>query len=187
MGHYRARDLLLAPSLISLTRLPLAIAFVVVAPEPIPSVVVMLVAAVTDMLDGVVARRFNLATPTGAVVDGALDKAFTAVVVGTLIAEHELSILEACLIFVREVAELPLVVWWALHHRQRRARAEDPRANYAGKLATVLQFVCIVLLLGHSAWFPASLLITAGAGAIAAVLYWVREVGAARGRRLVDS
>ncbi len=39
--------------------------------------------------------------------------------------------------------ELPLVAWWALHEDGRRARAEDPRANWVGKAATVCQFLAI--------------------------------------------
>ena len=55
MGLYRARDLLLAPSLLSLMRLPLAVAFVVTVRQPPAAFAVLALAAATDVLDGYLA------------------------------------------------------------------------------------------------------------------------------------
>jgi CDP-diacylglycerol--glycerol-3-phosphate 3-phosphatidyltransferase/cardiolipin synthase len=176
VGRYRARDLLLAPNLLSLARVPLAAAFVGRAHRPPWALAVLMLAGVTDVLDGYLARRLGQATPTGAVVDGVLDKVFAATVIGSLIAQGHLSWLQAGLLVVREVAELPLVVWWALHEDSRCARADDPRANWVGKGATVCQFAAIgtLLLRGQASTFWLSL---AGVvGAASAVAYWRREL-----------
>jgi phosphatidylglycerophosphate synthase len=55
------------------------------------------------MLDGYFARRLNQATPTGAVVDGVLDKLFAAVVVGALLAQGQRSAFAALLLATREL------------------------------------------------------------------------------------
>lgn len=178
MGRYRARDLLLAPSLLSFARIPLAAAFLWLAQRPSWALGVLLLAGITDVLDGHLARRLGQATPTGAVVDGVLDKVFAAVVIGGLIAQGRLPWLAAALLATRELGELPLVAWWALHEDGRRARAEDPRANWLGKIATVCQFLAIaaVLIQGKPSYFWLAL--TAIMGAASAVAYWRRELGA---------
>jgi phosphatidylglycerophosphate synthase len=183
MGRYRARDLLLVPSLLSYLRIPLAAAFVLLLQHPRLALGVLLLAGVTDVLDGYFARRLNQATPTGAVVDGVLDKLFAGVVVGALVVQGHLSSFAAVLLATRELGELPLVVWWAVHDDQRRSRAEDPRANWLGKAATVFQFMAITALLlhGQAPWFW--LVLTAVAGATAAVVYWQRELCAGEARR----
>jgi phosphatidylglycerophosphate synthase len=178
MGRYRARDLLLPPSLLSFARIPLAAAFVVLDHRPSWALGILLLAAITDVLDGFVARRLGLATPTGAVVDGVLDKVFAAIVIGGLIAQGRLPWAAAGLLATRELGELPLVAWWALHEDGRRARAEDPRANWAGKAATVCQFVAIAALLVRGEPSYLWLVITAVMGAASAVAYWRRELRA---------
>jgi phosphatidylglycerophosphate synthase len=82
MGAYRARDLLRVPSLLSLARLPLAAAFVLLVDRPPVLVLVLVAAGVTDVLDGWYARRFDQVTATGAVVDPITDKLFVLTVVG---------------------------------------------------------------------------------------------------------
>jgi cardiolipin synthase (CMP-forming) len=183
VGRYRARDLLLAPSLLSFARVPLAAAFVGSAHHPLLALGVLLIAGITDMLDGYLARRLGQATATGAVVDGVLDKVFAAVVIGALILQGRVPWPAAALLATRELGELPLVAWWAMHEDGRRARAQDPRANWLGKAATVCQFVAIAALLirGEPSYFW--LAVTAIMGLASAVGYWRRELRAAGARR----
>jgi cardiolipin synthase len=178
VGRYRARDLLLPPSLLSFARIPLAAAFVGLAHQPSQALGVLVIAGITDVLDGYLARRLGQATPTGAVVDGVLDKLFAAVVIGGLILQGRLPWLAAALLATREIGELPLVAWWAMHEDGRRARAADPRANWLGKAATVCQFLAIAALLirGEPPYFWLAL--TAITGVASAVAYWRRELRA---------
>ena len=177
MGRYRARDLLLLPSLVSFLRLPLAVLFVYLVNRPNWALATLVAAALTDVVDGYLARRLNQATATGAVVDGVFDKGFTAIVIATLVVTGPLTWQEALLLGTRELGELPLVIWWTLHHDRRQARAEDPRANWLGKLVTVLQFVSIACILQRSALEQAALVATGIAGVVAAAIYWKREAG----------
>jgi cardiolipin synthase (CMP-forming) len=176
MGRYRVRDLLLPPSLLSFSRIPLAAAFVVLSEHPILALGTLLLAGITDVLDGYWARRYGQATPTGAVVDGVLDKLFVAVVVAALVLRGQLPVSGAVLLATRELGELPLIVWWAAHDGKRRARAEDPRANWLGKVATVFQFLAIAALLirGQTPWIWLAL--SAAIGLASAVAYWRREL-----------
>jgi phosphatidylglycerophosphate synthase len=176
MGHYRTKDLLLPPSLISFLRAPLAAFFPFVIDSPYLALAVVAIAGGSDVLDGFIARRFNQATPAGAVVDGVTDKLFAASVVATLFFAGRLDLVGVTLLGMRELGEAPLVLWWAVSRPRRKAKAEAPKANALGKAATVLQFVAVgAALLAHpSTW---TLLYATGAfGLIAAISYWRREL-----------
>lgn len=172
MGVYRARDLLLPPSLISFVRVPLAIAFPFVHGEPLAALAVLVASALSDIADGWWARRYEQATATGAVVDPITDKIFVLTVAVTLVRAGDLSLLSVVLLSTREIGELPLVVWLSLDRAARKRRKEDPKANAPGKLATTLQFLAVIAALFHSAWTPVLVGVTAVVGTIAAVVYW---------------
>lgn len=176
MGRYRASDLLLPPSLLSMARVPLAVAFILWLNDPWIELAVLALAGATDVADGWWARRFGQVTATGAVVDPITDKLFVLTVVAALIATERLSAWSFALLATREIGELPLVLWWALSHRKRRARAEQPMANLPGKAATVLQFATVAHALFHGRFTDELLWSTAVAGALAAVSYWVRDL-----------
>lgn len=177
MGQYRLKHAFLVPSLVSWLRLPLAALFVVAAESARLALVVLVVAAATDMVDGWYARRFRQATATGAVIDGVTDKAFMATVVVTLIVQDRVSLLGALQLATRELGELPLVIWWALHHDRRQARAEDPKANAIGKLCTIFQFAAVTGALMGANWRHLALGASAFMGCLAAWKYWQRELG----------
>lgn len=176
MGVYRARDLLLPPSCISFLRLPLAAAFPFVHDRPWWALGVLLASGLSDVVDGWWARRFHQATATGAVVDPITDKVFVLTVAVTLVYAGALSPLSVLLLSTREIGELPLVVWLALSPEARRRRKEHAKANAAGKAATALQFAAVIAALFH--WRGTDVLVgvTAAAGVLAAVTYWVGAV-----------
>lgn len=177
MGQYRLRHAFLVPSLVSWLRLPLAALFVLAADSAGLALALLIVAAATDMVDGWYARRFRQATATGAVIDGLTDKAFMATVVVTLIAHDKVSWLGALQLATRELGELPLVLWWALHRDRRQARAEDPKANAIGKLCTIFQFAAVTGALTAASWQHLALGASALMGCLAAWKYWQRELG----------
>jgi phosphatidylglycerophosphate synthase len=147
---------------------------------PWAAFLVLVLASFSDVLDGWYARRHKQVTPTGAVVDPVTDKLFVLSVVVTLWFHHRLSLLGVLLLSTREVGELPLVFWFIVSHRARRVRATKASANAPGKAVTTLQFLTIVAALFHMPIFEALLYGTAGAGVIAALAYWIREVSAVR-------
>ena len=136
---------------------------------------VLALAAGTDIVDGYIARRYGLATPTGAVIDGVTDKLFVGVVLTTLLLTNTMSVTELVLLGTRELGELPLLVWVAASAKARRRKVED-QANVFGKAATVLQFSAIVAMLVHSPMRAVLVGLTVLVGAGAAISYWHRIV-----------
>lgn len=172
---YRARDLLLVPNLLSAARIPLAVAFPFVARHPSAAVAVLCAAALTDVLDGWLARRWNQATPTGALVDGIADKVFGVSVLVSLVAYGLLAAPFAVLLATRELGELPLALR-VLSRRDPGLATVDRRANLLGKLATTLELAVVLAVVIGIAHVIPLVVLTALVGAAAAISYWHREI-----------
>ena len=109
-------------------------------------------------------------------LDPVTDKVFVTTVAASLVVGGYLSILDVVLLSTREIGEIPLVVWLAVNRDARSRRADHPKANLPGKLATALQFgvaTAALFRMPHLAWVIDA---TAGVGVLAAASYWAREM-----------
>ncbi len=172
-------DLVRPPGLLSLSRLPLAVAFVPAAGRPPWAIATLAAAGISDVLDGWVARRLHQESADGAVLDGVMDKVFAATVLVTLIARGAFSPEEVFALGAREIGEAPLVARAML---RGDLRAGEHGANALGKVTTVLQFTSAVLVLMNARPRGAFIAATGVFGALAAVSYWKRELRRAGGR-----
>lgn len=173
MVSYSLRDAVRLPGLVSLLRLPLALTFPLVARSPALAITWLAAAAATDVADGMIARGLHEDTPTGAALDPLMDKVFVLGVGITLLANGTLHAPEALLVAVRDLAELPLATMIAARHGITR---RERKANPFGKLATVLQFVTIGVVLLDGPLRKEAIFATALAGAVAAISYWRSEL-----------
>lgn len=179
MGQYKLRDAFSLPGLISLTRVPLALSFWFTV-DPWSKVAIMSAAGLSDVLDGWIARRTNTATATGAALDPVTDKLFVTTVVVSLIRDHLLPWWAILVLSIRDLAELPLVGRFVLSREARRRRAEYPKANVGGKLATAAQFVAVTAAMLGSPHTLTLLVVAGVVGTFAAVGYWQSELAATR-------
>jgi phosphatidylglycerophosphate synthase len=175
VGQYRARDVVSIPGLLSLTRIPLAVAFVFVG-EPWGRVAIVAASGLSDLLDGWYARRFGCATPTGAALDPVTDKLFITTVVLTLSFEGAMPWWAVIVLSLRDLAELPLVAKFVVSRAARRARADHPKANLGGKVATFAQFATVAAAMFHYEHTQVLLGVAGVLGVVAAVGYW-RQYG----------
>lgn len=106
--------------------------------------VVFLLAAVTDYLDGLLARHLEQTTPFGAFLDPVADKLVVAVALVLLVEAYASAILAipALVIVGREIVVSALREWMA-HFSEMRGLA----VSLLGKVKTVLQMMAITLLL----------------------------------------
>lgn len=137
------------PNILTLLRIGLIPVFVVLFYLPVPwarlaCAVVFTVAAVTDWLDGYLARRWGQTSPLGAFLDPVADKLMVAVVLVLLVQAdpRPLLALPAAVIIGREITVSALREWMA----EVGARAQVA-VSMAGKLKTTMQMIAIVLLL----------------------------------------
>jgi cardiolipin synthase (CMP-forming) len=176
MPTYRAADLARLPNLISLLRIPLAVAFPLVAKRPAAALVVLSAAGVTDVLDGWLARRRGETTAMGAVVDPIADKVFAITVMGTLLHQRKLPRWGVVALLTREILEVPLVLWVMADPDARKARRTEARANVPGKLATAVQFGAVMSAIALPRVARRVLLLAGIAGVAAGLSYWKREL-----------
>ena len=107
---------------------------------------VFAIAAITDWLDGYLARKLQQSTPFGAFLDPVADKLMVAVALVLLVEEHSnlWLTLPAAIIIGREIVVSALREWMA----ELGARAQVAVSNL-GKWKTAAQMVALIILLAN--------------------------------------
>ena len=139
----RAAELRSVPNLLSISRLALAVAFVVARGADTRIVLVML-ALTTDYLDGWIARQFGPMTRAGALLDPIADRVFVLVAVSVFLFEAELTTLEYFIMISRDVMT---AVGFLVARIMPSLRAVAFQARLPGKLVTTLQLATFVAIL----------------------------------------
>ncbi len=163
----RHTSYLTAPNLVSGSRVALAVAFVAVEAAPV-RVALLLVASFSDFLDGWLARRAELTSRFGALLDPVADRLFVMAVVFTFVAEGHLSAWHASALLFRDVLSL---IGWIVARNVRWLRAIPFRARKAGKLVTALQFLALLSVLLAPSLVNALVLAAFVVGVVATVDY----------------
>jgi CDP-diacylglycerol---glycerol-3-phosphate 3-phosphatidyltransferase len=98
---------------------------------------VFIVAALTDWLDGYLARKLDLVTDLGKFLDPLVDKLLILIPLLVLIDLHLVSAIGVCLILARELT----IAGW------RVGQAQISGANIWGKLKTTSQIIAIAMIM----------------------------------------
>lgn len=139
------------PNILTLFRIGLIPVFVVVFYLPFgwnneAACIVFVVAAITDLLDGFLARKLQQTSRFGAFLDPVADKLMVAVVLVLLVERNPgiLLSLAAAVIIGREIAVSALREWMA----ELGARSKVAVSIY-GKIKTIAQMTALPLLIYH--------------------------------------
>jgi len=105
------------------------------------SVTTFIIASITDYLDGFIARKNNLTTQSGALLDLLADKIFvsTLLIWLTYKLDSQLILISSILIITREISISYLRMFMVSHSRQ----VNDLKSDFLGKLKTTLQMTGI--------------------------------------------
>jgi len=106
--------------------------------------VIFTAAAITDWLDGWLARKLNQTSAFGAFLDPVADKLMVAAALIILVQLGRLDTLIALIIIGREIAISALREWMA-----QIGAGKSVAVSFLGKIKTVSQMVAIPLLLYH--------------------------------------
>lgn len=119
---------------------PLVVALILVGGRTAAAVAaaVFVAGALTDLLDGYLARRWNVSTRTGQWLDPLADKAFVAAPVVTLAALGDFPLWAAVVLIAREVVIAGLRAWLG-------TRGRGMPASPLAKVKTVVQIAAITL------------------------------------------
>ncbi|OGS82647.1 MAG: CDP-diacylglycerol--glycerol-3-phosphate 3-phosphatidyltransferase [Gallionellales bacterium GWA2_59_43] len=105
---------------------------------------VFLLAAVTDWLDGYLARRLNQSSAFGAFLDPVADKLMVAAALIVLVKLGRADAIIAFIIIGREITISALREWMA-----KLGEAKSVAVSMLGKIKTTFQMIAILLLLYH--------------------------------------
>jgi CDP-diacylglycerol--glycerol-3-phosphate 3-phosphatidyltransferase/cardiolipin synthase len=106
--------------------------------------ILFVAAAITDWLDGWLARRLNQLSAFGAFLDPVADKLIVAAALIVLVFLHRCHALIALIIIGREITISALREWMA-----QQGQSKSVAVNALGKIKTIVQMIAIPLLLFH--------------------------------------
>jgi CDP-diacylglycerol--glycerol-3-phosphate 3-phosphatidyltransferase/cardiolipin synthase len=115
-----------------------------VANQNLWATVIFTVAAITDWLDGWLARKLNQTSAFGAFLDPVADKLMVAAALIILVQLERLDAIIALIIIGREIAISALREWMA-----GIGAGRSVAVSFLGKIKTVSQMVAIPMLLYH--------------------------------------
>jgi cardiolipin synthase len=156
---------------LSLSRLPLAVAFLVSSDTMVRAGLIVL-SGLTDVLDGWIARHARLTTRLGALIDPVADRGFAVTAIAALLLDGLLTPLQVAVLLLRDVATALGFVVARLVPALRRV---EFKARMLGKATTGVQTVTLLAALLMPALVP-PLAAMAGVLAIAAVVDYTRTV-----------
>lgn len=127
--------MLTVPNLITLLRLPLALFFL--QDNVVFRSLALVLAMISDVLDGYIARRYVGTSRLGTLLDPLMDKFFVLFVLTIFYFEHRLSLWEASTMLSRDFA----VILFGFYLFGKGALGNYQfRAIWCGKIMTLLQF-----------------------------------------------
>jgi len=107
---------------------------------------VILLAMISDGMDGFLARRYRLSTKIGTLLDPLTDRFFVFFVIGILFHESTLSLWEIATLICRDFSVLLFGLYLVFTGKLTTYRF---RAIWSGKVTTFLQFVVFLGLTLH--------------------------------------
>jgi CDP-diacylglycerol--glycerol-3-phosphate 3-phosphatidyltransferase len=113
-------------------------------PWPILCLVIFLIASITDWLDGYLARKWNVQSSLGALIDPVADKMIVACALILLTFENKsiLVLISSITLILREIAMSSLRHWACLFNKK-----SDLPVSWIGKFKTAFCLIAISLLL----------------------------------------
>lgn len=143
----RKNNWMTIPNLLSILRLILIPIFVVTYFWPfenhyVYAIIIVGFSGLTDILDGVIARRFNMISDLGKILDPLADKLTQASVLICLSISHPGLIPVVLLLFVKEICQLI----GAILLFKRFEVKQPPAARWWGKASTVILFLTMMIV-----------------------------------------
>lgn len=140
------KDVLTIPNMLSLFRLALIPLYVSIylnaedAADYYLASAILAVSCLTDLIDGQIARHFNMISTVGKVLDPLADKITQFTLVVCLAVRHSVLWIIVCLIFVKEIFQL--IAGIVAFRRGRMLKG----AQITGKVCTTVLFISLILM-----------------------------------------
>lgn len=129
------------PNLVSLSRIPLAVLFLVVH-DYTARIIILVVTSLTDFVDGWLARHYAQSSREGEIIDPAADKIFLTAALVSLAVHGVITTVQLLILLARDIATsigFAVVVL-------RRIKNVRLKSRFPGKVVTCLQLATVLLL-----------------------------------------
>ncbi len=126
---------------ISLLRAPLAL--LLLSHDPFYRVAAIILAMITDSIDGHLARKYQSTSRLGAILDPAMDKFFVFFALSVFVFEGRLPLWSACAMLSRDFSLCFFGIYLALTGEWGAYKFRSIRW---GKISTALQFIILIAL-----------------------------------------
>jgi cardiolipin synthase len=140
------KEILTVPNMLSLFRLILIPVYILIylnATEPVHYFIaagILAVSCLTDLIDGKIARHFNMMSKVGQILDPLADKLTQFSLAVCLALEYPVIWLMVCLIFVKEIFQLVAAIVFLRKGQMLKG------ALFTGKMCTTILFTSLILL-----------------------------------------
>lgn len=159
--------ILTLPNILSLSRIPLVILFILAFPDIYLALIIFLIYGLTDVLDGYFARKYKQHKNIGIFIDVLADRISAITVVLFLFFYYELELWKFILLgfkdFILVLFGLPLIF--------KNGYLNLNKPKFFGKKATFFQFITIILIIIQNSLQNLFIFITFIFGFIALVGY----------------
>ena len=148
--HFSKKDIFTIPNILTYFRILLVPAFIIVYLNSLKAgslaghiwaIAIIGLAALTDVIDGIIARKFNQITDLGKIVDPIADKAMEFAMLFCVVIRYPLVWIPLAIFAAKEIISLFFSLW--LFRRGKHISG----ANWAGKLCTVVLYAAMLALL----------------------------------------
>ena len=159
------------PNLLTMLRMAAVVVFIVLFArgKKNAAMIVFILAAVTDVLDGYIARRFHLITSFGKLMDPLADKLMT---LSALVCLTVTGYVPLWLVIIEGAKECFMVIGGCIVLRKKKLVVQ---ADYIGKAATVTFIAAIIATFLHDYTAPWDFVLPCGAVtlALAAMVFYI--------------
>ena len=135
-----AKQLFTIPNILSYIRIaliPLIIWLYIGKGDTTAAFIVIIISSITDILDGIIARRFNMITDFGKMIDPVADKLTQGAIIICLVTRFPLMLLPLCIMPIKE--GISFIVRWKLFKKSEAVYG----ARWHGKANTVILYTVI--------------------------------------------
>lgn len=145
--QFQKKDIFTIPNILTYLRILLVPVFVIVYVNSrslsghIWSIVIVAVSALTDVVDGIIARKYNMITDLGKIIDPIADKAMQFAMIICVVFRYRLVWILFAIYAVKEIVSLSFSSYLFKHGKHISG------ANWAGKLCTVVLYGIMLALI----------------------------------------
>lgn len=177
MKNKYQKEIWTIPNILSMFRIaliPVLVWMYVVVQDDFMTLCLLSLSGITDIVDGIIARKFQMISDFGKVLDPVADKLTQTAMLVCLVIKYELMLMPLTLLIIKEVCNA------ITGYLSIKRTATVQGADWHGKLSTILLYI---MMAAHLVWIDIPETVSAGlvglcmmAMLISLVLYFVRNV-----------